>query len=240
MKRRFCLHVANQVPDERVRLGVAWALGGPFRQTPPAFEDALSARLEALRNGLNPAEEARRRAVRDMLRRPGYKPTGRGKPASEYLLRTANPAADGRQQFPRISPAVDIGNLMSLNTLWPLSLWDLDRAQTAHVAVRLGQAAEAYVFNEAGQTINVHDLVVGCAVQDEQTRPIVNPVKDSQATKTQPGTERVAVLIYAPTHETTPAEVAEAAAATAAWLAQTGAGVETSHGVVEPEATCMI
>ncbi len=34
-------------------------------------------------------EEETRRAVRDLLRHGGYKPTGRGKPASEYLVRAA-------------------------------------------------------------------------------------------------------------------------------------------------------
>ena len=44
---------------------------------------------------------ARRASVRDMLRFGAYKPTGRGKPASEYLL---NAAAEGH--FPFISAAV--------------------------------------------------------------------------------------------------------------------------------------
>ena len=54
--------------------------------TPPAVLDLL--RIDA------PAplqrEESLRSAVRDMLRHGGYKPTGRGKPASEYLVRAAN------------------------------------------------------------------------------------------------------------------------------------------------------
>src|SRR5690606_30133755 len=35
-------------------------------------------------------DETLRAAVRDMLRHGGYKPTGRGKPASEYLVRAAS------------------------------------------------------------------------------------------------------------------------------------------------------
>ena len=37
---------------------------------------------------LRRSEEARQ-AVRDLLRHGGFKPTGRSKPASEYLVRTA-------------------------------------------------------------------------------------------------------------------------------------------------------
>lgn len=55
-----------------------------------------------------------------------YKPTGRGKPANEYLLRAAN---DGT--FPSINGLVDSNNLLSLEHMVPISVWDLDLAQFA-------------------------------------------------------------------------------------------------------------
>src|SRR5687767_3750023 len=68
--------------------------------------------------------EALRSAVRDMLRHGGYKPTGRGKPASEYLVRTAE--EDGIRS---INLPVDACNVVSLHSGFPISVVDMDLAQ---------------------------------------------------------------------------------------------------------------
>lgn len=46
-------------------------------------------------------QENVRSAVRDMLRHGGYKPTGRGKPASEHLVRAASVSQPGLRIGPR-------------------------------------------------------------------------------------------------------------------------------------------
>src|SRR5687767_9011765 len=53
--------------------------------------------------------EALRQSVRDLLRSGGYKPTGRSKPASEYLVRAAEQGA-----LRSINAAVDVCNAVSL------------------------------------------------------------------------------------------------------------------------------
>src|ERR1700751_4974690 len=63
-----------------------------------------------------------RTVVRDLLRHGGYKPTGRGKPASEYLVRAA---AEGK--LTPINAAVDVGNAVSLHAGLPISVVDVDR-----------------------------------------------------------------------------------------------------------------
>src|SRR5689334_437298 len=55
-----------------------------------------------------------RSAVRDLLRHGGYKPTGRGKPASEYLIRASTEGALGT-----INLAVDACNVVSLHSGLP-------------------------------------------------------------------------------------------------------------------------
>src|SRR6266849_751897 len=50
-------------------------------------------------------DDAVRGAVRDVLRAFGYKPTGRGKPASEYLIR-----AVAERALASINLAVDMNN----------------------------------------------------------------------------------------------------------------------------------
>ena len=49
------------------------------------------------------ADDTTRGHVRDLLRHGGYKPTGRGKPASEYLVR-----AVGENALSSINLAVDV------------------------------------------------------------------------------------------------------------------------------------
>lgn len=119
-------------------------------------------------------DEAVRAAVRDMLRHAGYKPTGRGKPASEYLVRAATEGALGA-----INLAVDTCNAVSLHSGFPISVVDLDRARGPF---RIGVAPEgaSYVFNASGQEIDLAGLL--CLFDAEG--PCANAVRDSQRTKT--------------------------------------------------------
>ena len=155
-----------------------------------------------------PEADRRRAAARDMLRNGKFKPTGRSKPASEYLLRTVRDA--GPDGFPRINPIVDIANFLSLSQQVPVSLWDTDKARGAGYRFRLGREGESYVFNSAGQSIELHDLVVGCAIGADGTseQPIVNPVKDSLLTKTDDASLNFGLVIYAPESVFSDAEVA--------------------------------
>lgn len=131
-------------------------------------------------------EEAVRTAVRDMLRHSGYKPTGRGKPASEYLVRAADEGA-----LASINVAVDACNAASLHSGLPVSVVDLDRA---HPPFRIGLAGEGarYVFNAAGQEIDLAALL--CLFDAEG--PCANAVRDSQRTKTSPETRRTLSIVW--------------------------------------------
>jgi DNA/RNA-binding domain of Phe-tRNA-synthetase-like protein len=129
--------------------------------------------------------------VRDMLRFGKYKPTGRGKPASEYLEREA---LEGR--FPVINPLVDINNVVSLEFLLPLSVFDLEKANADEFLIRRGREGEGFVFNQAGQVISLQDLIVVCRMPDDE--PIGSPVKDSHKTKTWAQTKEALYVVYAP------------------------------------------
>ncbi len=153
------------------------------------------------------ANEDAKKAARDMLRFGKYKPTGRGKPASEYLLQAALEGG-----FPRIDPLVDLCNGASLEALLPISLIDLERAATTSFLVRRGRAEERYVFNAGGQTIELEDLLLTARMPADE--PCANAVKDSLATKLGPIAKDVLAVIYAPESR------AAAAAATAEALAE--------------------
>jgi DNA/RNA-binding domain of Phe-tRNA-synthetase-like protein len=131
-------------------------------------------------------DDSLRTAVRDMLREGGYKPTGRGKPAAEYLVRAAGDGTLGS-----INLAVDACNATSLHSGLPISVVDTERARAPyHIAV--AGAGEKYVFNAAGQEIDLAGLL--CLFDADG--PCGNAVKDSQRTKTQPTTTSTLSVIW--------------------------------------------
>jgi DNA/RNA-binding domain of Phe-tRNA-synthetase-like protein len=127
-----------------------------------------------------------REAVRALLRHGGFKPSGRSKPASEYLIRAV---ADGA--LASINAAVDVCNIVSLHSGLPISVIDLDKARLPlHVAV--APAGAAYVFNASGQSIDLGGLL--CL--GDADGPCANAVKDAQRTKTDAGTTRTFTVIW--------------------------------------------
>jgi DNA/RNA-binding domain of Phe-tRNA-synthetase-like protein len=130
--------------------------------------------------------EELRAAVRDLLRHGGYKPTGRGKPASEYLVRAAEEGT-----LASINPAVDACNVVSLHSGVPISVVDTDIAR-GPFRVGLAPDGPRYIFNAAGQEIDVAGLL--CLFDAEG--PCANAVKDSQRTKTNAATRRTLSLLW--------------------------------------------
>lgn len=126
--------------------------------------------------------------VRDLFRHRGYKPTGRGKPASEYLVGAAT-----ANHLGPINPAVDACNVVSLHSGLPISVIDLDRA-TAPFRIDVPAEGSEYVFNSGGQTIRLSGLL--CLFDAEG--PCANAVRDSQRTKTHDGTTQTLSVIWAP------------------------------------------
>ncbi|WP_394824852.1 phenylalanine--tRNA ligase beta subunit-related protein [Pendulispora albinea] len=131
-------------------------------------------------------DDAIRGAVRDLLRHGGYKPTGRGKPASEYLIRAA---ADGGLRS--INAAVDACNAVSLHSGLPISVIDLDLASTP-LSIAVAPAGARYIFNPAGQEIDLEGLL--CLV--DAHGPCANAVKDAQRTKTNDETLRTLSIVW--------------------------------------------
>lgn len=190
------LHIENRIAPRQALLGCVAAQGLRTQLFPTTFGQELDQLLTARRQPLNPEEDALREAVRNLLRNGRYRPTGRGKPASEYLLRSAlDQEGPG---FPRINAPVDVCNYISLKYLLPISLWDVDLAGVLHFRFRTGKAGESYVFNAGGQIIEVEDLISGFRVEGTTEEPVVNPVKDSMRTKTTDASTFVAAVVYAP------------------------------------------
>ena len=130
--------------------------------------------------------EAVRAGIRQLLRHGGFKPAGRSKPASEYLV-----SAHSEGRFPTINAAVDACNIASLWSGLPISLIDLDRVVGA-VSVSICPAGTSYVFNPSGQVIDASGLL---AVFDAEG-PTGTPVKDAQRTKTHDATRTTLSIVW--------------------------------------------
>lgn len=131
-------------------------------------------------------DESVRATVRDLLRHGGYKPTGRGKPASEYLVRAA-----GEGALSSINLAVDACNAVSLHSGLPISVIDLGRAM-APLRIGIAEAGARYVFNRGGQEIDVSGLL--CLF--DASGPCANAVKDAQRTKTDTDTRATLSVLW--------------------------------------------
>jgi len=193
-----------------------WAEGieppTPTEEVPDALAELL-ARARSTGEAFVPQETRHR--VRGMLRHGKYKPSGRGKPASEFLLRAAL-AGD----FPLVNGPVDANNLVSLESGFPGSIFDA-ALSGGRLLLRRGAPGESYVFNPSGQSIDLEDLLLVCRFTAGGWEPCGNPVKDSMETKIRPETRDVIAVLYTPADE--PLDSVERwAARYAEWLGRLG------------------
>lgn len=131
-------------------------------------------------------DEVVREAVRKLLRHGGFRPTGRSKPASEYLRKAVREGG-----LASINLAVDACNAASLHSGLPISVVDLERAREPF-RVGLAPTGTRYVFNASGQEIELAGLL--CLFDADG--PCGNGVKDAQRTKTTADTRRTLSLIW--------------------------------------------
>ncbi len=131
-------------------------------------------------------DEDLRVAIRDLLRQGGYRPTGRGKPSSEYLVRAASAG-----ELAPINAAVDTCNAISLASGIPISVVDSELASPP-LRIALGEPDASYVFNSAGQAIELAGLL--CLY--DLGGPCANAVKDSQRTKTRVETRSTLSVLW--------------------------------------------
>ncbi len=176
-----------------VRAALVWGInlpGCPKTTSMPAYLSVLLERVRSQGEGFVSPE--RKIAVRKMLRFGKYKPSGRSKPSSEYLLGAAL-----HGEFPLVNGPVDGNNAISLEWGYPASIFDAELCG-ATLLLRRGVAGESYIFNPSGQSIDLQDLLCVCRAEGNSWLPCGNPVKDAMATKIRESTRNVAAIIYAP------------------------------------------
>jgi DNA/RNA-binding domain of Phe-tRNA-synthetase-like protein len=156
----------------------------PLGETPTPAETMALLSLDAAAP-LN-SDDAVREAVRALLRHGGFRPAGRSKPASEYLVKAVGDGA-----LSTINPAVDVCNIVSLHSGLPISVVDLAKA-TPPFKIAIAPAGASYVFNASGQEIDLAGLL--CLW--DAGGPCANAVKDAQRTKTDANTTQTLTVIW--------------------------------------------
>jgi DNA/RNA-binding domain of Phe-tRNA-synthetase-like protein len=130
------------------------------------------------------------KGIRSLLKTTGFHPSGRSRPASEFLLKDLQ----NRRQFNFINNIVDINNHLSLLSHLPISAMDLDKSGS-ELCIRVGLDDENYVFNREGQILSLKKLMV-VARHGSDRSAIGSPVKDSQATKLFTESKNAVIIIY--------------------------------------------
>lgn len=163
--------------------------------------------------------EERRQALRGLLRRGGYKPSGRGKPAQEYLLGVLR--RDGA--LPRILGPVDALNAFSVASGLPISMLALDRVGRDW-RLRVGRKEERFVFNSVGQEIDVEGCIVIEGEGVSGPSAVASPIKDSAYGKVVEGDTAIGVCLYASDEAVEVRELENWARQLAAAIAKTTGG----------------
>lgn len=186
----LCIRIDERL--ESARIGIAQIEAIHRWQAHPAFEKWFADQLEIAKDRVSDSTwNARRESVREMLRTAHFKPTGRSKPAQEYLLRCLL-----EPPFPRVNIPVDCLNLFSVTHGIPISLLRRDRFLDS-VNIRLGRESEQYVFNRAGQALDLHGLLCVCGGLSAD-QPLGSPVKDSMEGKVDDPSQDMIAFLYGP------------------------------------------
>jgi DNA/RNA-binding domain of Phe-tRNA-synthetase-like protein len=199
MNPGITLSIDPSIEAGRLRAALVWASGlpgSPATSAPSAYLSDLLSRVRASGEAFLAPE--RKTAVRNMLRHGKYKPAGRAKPSSEYLLAAALEGEAPMGGFPLVNGPVDANNAASLAWGYPASIFDTAKCGR-ELLLRWGQPGESYVFNLSGQVIDLEDLLVACRRRADGTwEACGNPVKDAMATKVFEDCREVAAVVYAP------------------------------------------
>ena len=149
--------------------------------------DGLVAELRARFSGRSPAEISEIAAARELYRTFGIDPT-KTRPSSEKLLRRVL----REQPLPRISNAVDLGNLFALRFLLPIGLFDAEKID-GPVELRPGLPGESY---EGISSRPVH--LEGRPALADDRGAFGNPTADSRRTAVEAATRSLWMTVFAP------------------------------------------
>lgn len=189
--------VTLSLPPSSLRIGIIEALNVKIRPSSDSYLKNVSSEISAMLKDDFMYPDHLQKGIRGVLKSFGFHPSGRNRPASEFLYKDLQ----NRKEFNSINNVVDINNHISLKCNLPISVLDLDKTGY-NLCVRIGLEGEDYVFNHEGQVLSLKKLLL-IARQGENSPAYGSPVKDSQATKIFETTQNIIVFVYTSSNITT-------------------------------------
>jgi len=178
------------LPPASLRIGLIEARGITVRPSSPEYRERINNDTRKFTSPDSIYPDHMQKGIRSLLKTFGFHPSGRSRPASEFLFKDLQ----NRGSFNFINNVVDINNHLSLVSHLPISTFDLDKSGY-DLCLRVGFDDESYIFNREGQNLSLKKLLV-VARHGGDNAAIGSPVKDSQATKVFEETANIAVIIY--------------------------------------------
>jgi len=197
--------VVFSLPPGPLQIGLIEADGVRVGPSRPAYLERISAEVAPILAPEWIFPDNYQKGIRSLLKAYGFHPSGRNRPASEFLVKDLL----GRGAFNPINNVVDINNHLSLTTHLPISIFDRAKAGD-DLILRVGIEGEQYVFNREGQELSLkHLLLVARHDTTPAGTPVGSPVKDSQATKVFEDTSSITGVVYSSQSLLTGAALAE-------------------------------
>lgn len=191
------------LPPGQLRLGLVEADGLRVGPSDPDYLREIQEEIRPLLAADWVYPDHLQKGIRSLLKAYGFHPSGRNRPASEFLVKDLQ----ARGCFNAINNVVDINNHLSLVSHLPISILDLDLAGPG-LCLRVGGEGEEYVFNREGQVLSVKNLLVVARGEGDRAA-LGSPVKDSHATKIREETRRAFGVVYTAATITPEEELAE-------------------------------
>ncbi|MBU1109152.1 MAG: hypothetical protein KKB51_20915 [Candidatus Riflebacteria bacterium] len=185
------------LPPSNLRIGLIEARGITVKPSTQEYRDQIGSDTIKFVSPDCIYPDQMQKGIRSLLKTFGFHPSGRSRPASEFLFKDLQ----NRGGFNFINNVVDINNHLSLTSHLPISTFDLEKSGY-DLCLRIGLDDETYIFNREGQELSLKKLLV-VARHGMDSAAIGSPVKDSQGTKVFEESKNIAVVIYTSGNVTT-------------------------------------
>ncbi len=217
--------VTFDLPESNLRIGFLEAFNVKVKASSEGYKEKINEDINEMLKPNYSYPDNMQKGIRSLLKTFGFHPSGRSRPASEYLFKDLT----NRGGFNYINNIVDINNHISLKYKLPISVFDLDKSGF-ELCLRVGGDSEEYVFNKEGQILSLKKLLL---VAKTGAEAIGTPVKDSQATKVFESTNKIAFFVYTSSNITSKEEMNKILDEIAKYLQQEANATDIATAVLD-------
>ncbi len=217
--------ISFDLPDSTLRIGFLEAFNINVKPSTEKYQQTITKDIEEMLKPGYAYPDNMQKGVRSLLKTFGFHPSGRSRPASEYLFKDLI----NRGSFNYINNIVDINNHISLKYKLPISVFDLDKSGF-DLCLRVGGETEEYIFNKEGQILTLKKLLL---VAKTGAEAIGTPVKDSQATKVFEPTKKIAFFVYSSSNITSKEEMEKILNEIGKYLQEEAGATDISSAVLD-------